>query len=191
MRQTSLARVFFWGFVSLVIHSAAVLLLGRPPFSPAVMPSGTHAVLLGRFQGEPPAERPGRLLGFNDNERRTMPSAGEGAQIAETSSAAPAEGVYYWPAAMVERLALPVSAPDVSRLNSATLPADSVRLRLFISARGQVEEVSVLGGADEEVWAPLREMFFATAFIPARRGGMDVASVQDLEVNISDLVRVL
>jgi len=75
-------------------------------------------------------------------------------------------------------------------LEGYVLPSSLVRLRLFIDARGVVHSVTVKA-PDAADWSPLQRMFEATRFIPGRRGGQDVASWVEIEVNVSDLVRVL
>ncbi|MBS1208091.1 MAG: hypothetical protein H6R19_489 [Proteobacteria bacterium] len=100
-------------------------------------------------------------------------------------------GRIYWSAESLDQQPVPVSAPDVNRLGAVVFPAATVHLRLFINAGGWVDEVRVLGGANKDEWAPLCELFLATAFIPARREGQTVAAVQDLEISISELMRVL
>jgi hypothetical protein len=115
---------------------------------------------------------------------RNVPGSG-GGRGAEPS------GRIYWSAESLDQQPVPVSAPDVNRLGAVVFPAATVHLRLFINAGGWVDEVRVLGGANKDEWAPLCEMFLATAFIPARREGQTVAAVQDLEISISELMRVL
>lgn len=96
----------------------------------------------------------------------------------------------YWPQDSLEQLAMVVSAPNVSLLEGLHLPAEQVRLRLFIDELGRVNEVRLLGEGYGD-WSAVRRMFEATAFIPARREGREVASTLDLEIDIRDLVREL
>jgi hypothetical protein len=77
-----------------------------------------------------------------------------------------------------DRPALPITAPDLSPLAALPVPAASIRLRLHISASGQVGPVEVLESDpdDASFVERLVEILLATPHIPARRDGEDVAS---------------
>ncbi|NSL55639.1 hypothetical protein [Uliginosibacterium aquaticum] len=109
-----------------------------------------------------------------------------GASSTSSTSADPA----YWPAEALQQLPLPVSAPDVALLEGSELSAERLRLRLYISATGAVDEVEVLGAEAGDV-QPLRRMFQHTRFLPARRAGREVASQMDIEIELSELLRVI
>lgn len=96
----------------------------------------------------------------------------------------------YWPPSALQRQPVPVSAPDVAMLDGQELPSSTVRLRLFIDERGVVRSVTVKAPA-ATAWAPVTRMFEATRFLPGQRAGQNVASWVEIEVNVSDLVRVL
>lgn len=92
---------------------------------------------------------------------------------------------HFWPSADLDFRAWPKQAPDTTPLTglawTATRP---IRLRLSITAQGQVVDVAPLGDAPlpPEALDALTAMFKATPFMPARRQGKDVASWQDIEV---------
>ena len=68
-----------------------------------------------------------------------------------------------------------------------------IRLRLYISPDGAVTQVVALFAAeqDEPVVERLREMFQATGFMPASRHGREVASYQDIDVDLADVTGAL
>jgi hypothetical protein len=84
-----------------------------------------------------------------------------------------------------DRPALPVSAPDLAPLLAQRPPAGPVRLRLHIAADGRVDEVEVVEAApDDEAFARrLAELLRNTPHIPARRGGLDVASTKEVRLS--------
>jgi hypothetical protein len=78
-----------------------------------------------------------------------------------------------------------LQAPDTTPLEgTAWALAQPVRLRLSINAQGKVVEVVPRDVAPPpaEVLEALSAVFMATAFMPARRHGEDVASLQDIEI---------
>jgi hypothetical protein len=93
-------------------------------------------------------------------------------------------------AEMLEQAPVPVSAPDVSRLDQVELPGSSLRLRLQVDEAGRVREVAVLRGAEGD-WSAVRNMLMATAFTPGRLAGKPVLACLDIEINISELLRLI
>jgi hypothetical protein len=86
-------------------------------------------------------------------------------------------------AAQLETPPVPISAPELSRLEGVRLSGLPLRLRLFIDTSGRVIEARVLvGQEDDAVLAAVRAMFEATAFVPGRRGGAPVAAFTDIEL---------
>lgn len=203
MRSLSRYRIGVFVLVSLVIHLGLCAVLPGT-FSPVAAPSGGS---LPALNGRLTADRPAEFQGAVETTAELSPlPVDESSEVRAKMALSPAvavapghdpaasvsqNGVYYWPVAQVERVALPVSAPDLNRLAASRVPSGTVRLRLFIGAHGQVDAVQVLGSEDDGIWTPLRDMFLATGFLPAKRGGRDVASVQDLEIDVSDLMRTL
>jgi hypothetical protein len=76
------------------------------------------------------------------------------------------------------------SAPDTSVVEGATHSGAPIRLRLYIEADGSVSNVEVefVHPDDEQAAERLAAMFKATAFLPGRLHGRDVASFIDIEV---------
>jgi hypothetical protein len=96
----------------------------------------------------------------------------------------PGSATVYWPARDVDRLALPIAPPDLAWLSGQAWQGGPIRVRLAISAQGQVSQVQVLlapVGA-QGVLDALQTALLATPFMPARKTGQDVASVQDIEL---------
>lgn len=112
-----------------------------------------------------------------------------GARLVVTAEEAPATGPRYYAATEVDRPALPRSSPDPAMLDGIAPSGLPIRLRLYISAEGVVTQVEALFAAeqDEPVVERLREMFQAAGFMPASRHGRDVASYQDIDVELADV----
>jgi len=91
-------------------------------------------------------------------------------------------------AAPVDMVAQPRSGPDVAMLQGLPFSGLPMRVRLTIDRVGRVVDVTVLHSMDGAVVnEAVRRMFLATAFVPARRDGVDAASVQDIEISLADL----
>jgi hypothetical protein len=98
-------------------------------------------------------------------------------------STAPPE--HFWLPSEVDFRALPLLAPDTAPLDGKPWSADqALRLRLSINAQGQVVDVASRDAVQppNDVMAALDTMFRATPFMPARRQGQNVASLQDIEI---------
>jgi hypothetical protein len=76
------------------------------------------------------------------------------------------------------------STPDESVLIGIAASGLPVRLRVYVGSEGTVSHVEVLQGAqvDDAFADAVRSMLIATAFVPGRRAGIDVASYLDVEV---------
>lgn len=90
----------------------------------------------------------------------------------------------YLPSTAMDRRPTPVSEPDIDALQGLVTSGLPVRLRIYIDRFGRVAEVTTLeaGILDEEFAIGLRKMFLATAFLPGRLHGQDVASFLDIEL---------
>jgi hypothetical protein len=88
----------------------------------------------------------------------------------------------HWPADLLDRSALPYSEPDWQALDGCVTSGQPLRLRLYISAHGEVERVQPLQAAEEdsELLQRLDALFRATRYVPGRRDGVDVASYTDI-----------
>jgi len=104
-------------------------------------------------------------------------------RASKPSSSAPAAA-----SAPVDVIAQPRSAPDIGALQGLPFSGLPMRVRLTIDRTGRVVDVAVLRSLDHTIVnEAVQRMFLATAFVPARRGGADVASVQDIELSLDDL----
>ena len=84
--------------------------------------------------------------------------------------------------------AQPRSAPDIATLQGLPFSGLPMRIRLTIDSAGRVVDVVMLRSMDDAaVNEAVRRMFLATGFVPARRAGVDVASVQDIDISLDDL----
>lgn len=89
----------------------------------------------------------------------------------------------FLPDSALQRGALPVSQPDLDAIEGLQFSGLPIRLRLFIDESGRVVRIDTLRGSadDAEAIERLKRMFAATAFVPGRLAGRDVASYQDLD----------
>jgi hypothetical protein len=95
--------------------------------------------------------------------------------------------VRHLPPSALDRPPLPLSAPDETLLDAVAATGMPVRLRLYIETDGRVSTVQVLAASefDREAAARMQQMFLATAFMPGRVDGRDVASFMDVEVRLA------
>jgi hypothetical protein len=103
----------------------------------------------------------------------------------QTDAAPGSDTEHFWLPHEVDLRALPMAAPDTAPLDNLPWPSEqAIRLRLTISAQGVVLDVTSLGSPapPPDLLAALQAMFRATAFMPARRHGQDVASLQDIDI---------
>jgi hypothetical protein len=91
------------------------------------------------------------------------------------------------PVQPVDRPALPITAPDFRPVLHLPNSGAPIRLRLYISAQGQVQQVQVLdcAAADTAFAQQIAAVLQATPHVPARRQGQDVASVKTVELGFS------
>lgn len=93
----------------------------------------------------------------------------------------------YLPSQLLDRVAVPRSAPDESMLEGMPFSGLPIRLRLFIDRAGTVVDAVVLQSSeDEAVLEAVRRMFLSTAFIAGRFEGQDVASIMDVELTAGE-----
>jgi TonB family protein len=84
--------------------------------------------------------------------------------------------------------AQPRSAPDIAVLQGLPFSGLPMRVRLTIDSTGRVVDVALLRSLDDPIVnEAVQRMFLATAFVPARRAGIDVASVEDIELSLDDV----
>ncbi|MFM2056768.1 MAG: hypothetical protein RLY71_1153 [Pseudomonadota bacterium] len=156
---------------------------------------GTPAPILARVLAPPAAAlvpaRPDTVMSHRGNGRTQIPPARPPLESIESPDAPPTntsvtEATLYLPSAALDRGALPRSAPDTRRLDDVMLSGLPLRLRICIDAFGHVTQVLPLQAHPDDAAAvtALREMFSATAYVPGRQGGVDVASYIDLDISI-------
>lgn len=92
-------------------------------------------------------------------------------------------------AGTLDRRPLPVSEPDTDMLNGSTSTGLPIRLRLFIGSSGRVLRIDVLAAdeGDAQFIEKLKQMFFATRYIPGRLNGRDVDAYTDIQLNAAPL----
>lgn len=98
----------------------------------------------------------------------------------------------HYPSSLLDRPPVPYSAPDARKyLTGTSIPALPVHLRLYIDKSGKVIRINAkaIEYMDESLLTPVKEMFFATAFIPGNIKGVDVPSYIDIEVELSEFIR--
>lgn len=165
------------------------LLDSRPPAAPHSLAEAAAA---------PPSstrpDRPTRPLRSLHHSTARMPADGSiiSPSVPPTepsdapSTAPPPAATDYLPSTSLDRPALPRSAPDPHWLDDVVLTGLPLRLRVCNDVSGQVTRVEALQASsdDAEAVAALQQMFRATAFVPGRRAGHDVASCADIDISI-------
>lgn len=177
------------GATSCVLHGVICLLPG-PRSDEARGGSIGGGILQVRLQSRPRAEAPtvvGAVAMPAPAPQHATPTR-RGRD--ETGAVAAAKLPEYWPAETLDRQPMPVSAPDAHGLTGSSLPDGTVRLRLSVDAEGVVRQVEVLSRQEFD-WSALVNVFAATRFIPGQRGGQNVPCRFDIEVAITDLLRLL
>lgn len=81
---------------------------------------------------------------------------------------------------------VPMSAPDTSQLEGVYFSGQPIRLRILVTASGQVVEVLILKASPEDAEAAtqLKRMFLDTAYIPGNLDGKPVAAQLDMELRL-------
>jgi len=162
--------------VAVGLHAGLMWLLpvGAPPASGLRSPAAITLVAVNPPAMPPPAlvPAPATAPAHAARQRASRPSPG-------ASAAGPAP---------VDVSALPRSAPDIAALQGLPFSGLPMRVRLTIDSTGRVVDVAVLHSLDDTIVnKAVQRMFLATAFVPARRGGVDVASVEEIELSLDDL----
>jgi len=151
-------------------------------------PKAQHSdasVMQVRWQREAAQNAIGRTQPASSHARVTAPAAIPAPDMPPADTPRPLEAVHFWLPHEVDLRALPMQAPDPTPLDGLPWPAEqALRLRLSITAQGEVVDVASLDdpAPPGDLLAALQTMFRATAFMPARRQGHDVASLQDIDI---------
>jgi len=166
-----LARTMFWRWHQASATAPAAEPVPAPP-APAKVAAGRPLSAQVEQDQDLPAPEP-----------EAPADAAATAPVRTVDSKTPAP--HFWPASALDIRALPLQAPDLAPLNGMAWRTDRpMRLRLSITAQGEVVDVAPLDAEPPpaDVLAALEAMFKATPFMPARRQGQDVASLQHIEV---------
>ncbi len=165
MPTPAVAMQWRWRHISASAVTASHQAVVRPP-TPSTPSTPSHEVA---------AQAPSRPAADAQAEAATPVST------ANTS----AQPEHFWQSSDLDFRALPMAAPDTTPLHGIAWGADRpLRLRLSITAQGQVVDVVSLDAEPPpaDVLAALEAMFKSTPFMPARRRGQDVASLQNIDI---------
>ena len=184
-------RQFFVSFFTIAGHLAAVagvtdLLLVR---SISVEKPHWNSVSVRLFA--PPQRIPDKQISPAVN-RANLRVKETNSKIDKVNVEGVRQTVFYGPKE-IDKRALPLSEPDSAMLtgipNNTGLP---IRIRLYIDQYGAVFKTETLQNHPDD--APIVEkiiiMMKQTAFMPAKRSGLDVGSYQDLEFDIATLAPI-
>jgi hypothetical protein len=86
----------------------------------------------------------------------------------------------------VDIKALPISNIDMSMIANIPRTGQPVKLRIYISLLGKIDTIERLSNLeqDEEFLVRLEYLLKETTFLPAKKNGTSVSSVQDVEFSI-------
>lgn len=187
------APILLLGAGVLLAHALLLQALQPPPVRatapPAPAPWQVRLVPPALAPMPPPAARPPRAAAARPGPARGRPGPPPDTptdtltDIATDTEARP------------DIAARPVSAPDLGLLEqdqalAELLPSGlPMRLRLTIDASGQLDGLEALqiDDGDRALLPALQRMFAATRFLPARRGGREIASQLDIELRLDAL----
>ena len=169
---------------------------GRP--QRAVTPLAFHVVLTGQMpdtdmhapmtQSAPPSPAPSFAPAPPPAPpQRAAPTPGS---EVEAGDARPSDADGYLKQGELDRKAQARSAPDASQLTGLQSTGLPMRLRLFISRRGDVVDVMPLqvASGDEEAFVLVRAMFRHTGFFPGIKHGADDNSQMDSELTLDKVI---
>lgn len=97
----------------------------------------------------------------------------------------------FFPTYIMDRPPFPVSAPTPQvYLEKTEMPATLVRVRLYIDDKGRVVDVIILAPNEISKIASqqIREMFFATSFVPGHINDTDLPCLMDIEIDLASYV---
>lgn len=101
----------------------------------------------------------------------------------------PDSEIEFLPTSALDRRPLPVSEPDAGMLDGVASTGFPIKLRLFIDKEGHVLRIDILAAdtGDMQFVERLKQMFFATRYIPGRLNGLDVSAFIDIQLNVATL----
>jgi len=169
--------------VAVGLHAGLLWLLpGAEPHASGLRSPAAITLVAVTSPSIPPADSPGVHA---DDVVAPVPAV---AHAARQRAGRPSPSASAAAPAPVDLTAQPRSAPDIAALQGLPFSGLPMRLRLTIDSTGRVVDVAVLHSLDDKVVnEAVQRMFLATAFVPARRGGVDVASVEDIELSLDDV----
>lgn len=171
----------------LAIHLVVIAWWGEPR---VVRPSAPNAPLLVQARMLS-GEAPGRSVAVPASTTIASPASNlkgealgrEQATISMDSSLPQADDATQDASGRGQRAPMPRSAPNLEQLQGLTFSGLPIRLRLVIDEVGQVRDVIVLSSTEApEVTEAVSRVLSQTAFVPARRDGVDMATEMDIEL---------
>ena len=192
------APILLLGAGVLLAHALLLQALQPPPVRatapPAPAPWQVRLVPPARAPMPPTAARPAHAAAARPDPARGRPGPPpDTPDIATATEARP--DIATATEARPDIAARPVSAPDLGLLEqdqalAELLPSGlPMRLRLTIDASGQLDRLEALqiDDGDRALLPALQRMFAATRFLPASRGGREIASQLDIELRLDAL----
>jgi len=173
--------------VAVGLHAGLLWLLpGAEPHASGLRSPAAITLVAVKSPSMPPADSPG--VHADDVVAAVPAPVPAVAHAARQRAGRPSPSASAAAPAPVDLTAQPRSAPDIAALQGLPFSGLPMRLRLTIDSTGRVVDVAVLHSLDDKVVnEAVQRMFLATAFVPARRGGVDVASVEDIELSLDDV----
>ena len=104
----------------------------------------------------------------------------------ETSIEPDLSRVKYYSINEVDIKALPVSNIDISMVSDIERSGLPIKLRIYINVFGKIDKIERLSNAlqDEEFLNRIEFLLKETAFLPAKKNGLNVDFVQEIELSI-------
>ena len=104
----------------------------------------------------------------------------------ESSTEPDLSRIKYYSINEVDIKALPVSNIDISMVSDIERSGLPIKLRIYINVFGKIDNIERLSNApqDEEFLNRIEFLLKETAFLPAKKNGVNVDFVQDIELSI-------
>lgn len=189
-------HVLLVAFVAKTVLSGQHLRENAHPLQMTLYIGATEAAAIPRVPALPAS--PLRLTSHVDSSKarpgagsigEVIPKAGVAEKGTDMEDESPST---FLPSSVMDLGAVPVSEPDSRLLVGVESSGLPIRLRLYVDDHGAVKDIHILQAddADGPAIERLEAMFYATAFIPARREGKDMSSYMDIEVSVADFTGV-
>lgn len=170
----------------LALHLAAIAWWGEPRVVRPSVPNAPLFVQARVLSGGAPGRSvavPAPTIALPGPSPRSEALEREQSPISKVSSLPQADDAAQDAAGRGQRAPMPRSAPDLEQLQGLTFSGLPIRLRLLIDEVGRVRDVIVLSSTEApEVTDAVCRVLSHTAFIPARRDGVDMATEMDIEL---------